>query len=178
MGMIMREDDVFIPSLLDELNVRFAPLQVPDVIDKLEEEKPLNERRYFGGVLEMSYLQKKFEIFRPKRTFDESVRTLHLSPYNHPTKNRWIELLHWLVQTSSNIRGATKGRALNGDRAIVNTIIKDLKKTNPMPIYFTSHHAASQKEAEVTINPHSKPISYMKFEYITISIPMIPKPSR
>ena len=58
MGMFMKHNDILIGSMLDQLNLRFAP--------------PQGKEKTYGGIEEMAVLQKEFEIFRKGRPFATS----------------------------------------------------------------------------------------------------------
>ena len=58
MGLFMKEHDIYIGTMLDELNLRFAPSQGKD--------------SHFGGILEMVDLHKEFKLFKKGRTFKMS----------------------------------------------------------------------------------------------------------
>jgi hypothetical protein len=66
MGEIMKEDDVYIGGLLDELNIRFGPTQGGA------------RTEWFGGIDEMARLQREFELFKQGRSFRDSVAVLNI----------------------------------------------------------------------------------------------------
>ena len=153
MGWFMQEHDIYIGSMLDELNVRFAPTQ--------------GREGHYGGIREMVDLQKEFQIFKKGRTFRTSISVLNLSGWNNEVKNRWYDLVGALARHDSNKRGQ------NGDVAIVAALIKNLSAKNPLPVYFTSHDMRGSKEnAQVKIFDKSRPIHYLEQDYLTISLPM------
>lgn len=155
MGFFMKEHDIYIGTMLDELNLRFAPSQGKDT--------------HFGGIQEMVALQKEFKIFKKGRPFKTSCAVLNLGARNNEVKNLWQSLLGNLYRHESN------KKAQNGDAAIVNAVIKNLASTSPLPIYFTSHDMRGPKEnAQVKITDKSRPIHYLEQDYMTISLPMQP----
>jgi hypothetical protein len=161
MGEIMKEDDVFIGGLLDELNIRFGPSQGRPDTD------------WFGGIDEMVQLQKEFELFRANRTFRDSVAVLNIGGvWNARVRNRWLRLLQWLTRVGSNIAGKT------GDQAIAEALIANLAATPPMPVYFTAHYSADSDEDQVRITRGATPLIYMAQRFLTVSIPMRPRTSR
>ena len=59
MGYFMREHDIFIGTMLEQLNLRFAPEpDCPDPRDDLS-----------GGIRLMAQLQKELKLFKKGRTF-------------------------------------------------------------------------------------------------------------
>lgn len=153
MGYFMKEHDIYIGSMLDELNLRFAPPQGKDT--------------HHGGIEEMVALQKEFKIFKKGRSFKTSVTALNLGARNNEVKNRWYDLVGALSKHDSN------RPKQNGDAAIVTAVIKNLASKAPLPVYFTSHDMQGGKEnAQVKITDKARPIHYLEQEYLTISLPM------
>lgn len=155
MGYFMKEHDIYIGTMLDELNLRFAPSQ--------------GKESHFGGILEMAALQKEFKLFKKGRSFKMSCAALNLGARNNEVKNLWQNLLGNLYKHESNKKGQ------NGDAAIVNALIKNLAAKTPLPVFFTSHDMRGDKaNAEVKIIDKSQPVHYLEQDYLTISIPMQP----
>jgi len=155
MGLFMKEHDIYIGTMLDELNLRFAPSQGKD--------------SHFGGILEMVDLQKEFKIFKKGRSFKTSCAVLNLGARNNEVKNLWQNLLGNLYRHGSNKKG------LDGDAAIVDALAKNLASKSPLPVFFTSHDMRGDKaNTEVKIIDKSQPIHYLEQDYLTISIPMQP----
>lgn len=153
MGWFMQEHDIYIGSMLDELNLRFAPGQGKD--------------SHFGGIEEMVALQKEFKIFKKGRTFRTSLGVLNLGARNNEVKNRWYNLVGALNKHESNV-----GK-LDGDVAIVTTLVKNLASKTPLPVFFTSHDMRGATEnARVIVTDKSRPVHYLEQDYITISLPM------
>ncbi len=153
MGWFMKEHDIYIGSMLDELNLRFAPPQGKDT--------------HQGGIEEMVALQKEFKIFKKGRSFKTSVMALNLGARNNEVKTRWYALVGALSKHDSN------RPKQNGDVAIVNALIKNLASKNPLPVYFTSHDMRGEKQnAEVKITDKGRPVHYLEQDYLTISLPM------
>jgi hypothetical protein len=155
MGFFMKHNDVLIGSMLDQLNLRFAP--------------PQGKEKTYGGIEEMAALQKEFEIFKKGRPFAKSVAVLNLAAYNNDAKNHWHDLLGSLSKNKSN-------RAkLSGDEAIVDALVKNLKAKNPLPVYFTSHDMRKGEEAKkVLITDKGRPVFYIERDYLVVSLPMKP----
>lgn len=153
MGYFMKEHDIYIGSMLDELNLRFAPPQGKDT--------------HHGGIEEMVALQKEFKIFKKGRSFKTSVMALNLGAWNNEVKNRWYDLVGALSKHDSN------RPKQNGDVAIVNALIKNLASKTPLPVFFTSHDMRGEKQnAQVKIIDKSRPVHYLEQDYLTISLPM------
>ena len=157
MGYFMREHDIFIGSLLEQLNLRFAP-------------DPANgdERgELCGGIGEMAQLQKEFGLFKKDRPFATSVRALNLMAHNRSVANRWLTLLAGLAKHSSSRAGE------NGSEAIVNALIENLAQPTPLPVYFTSHDMAGKSVADSQVQvSRGRPIHYLEQDYLVISLPM------
>ncbi|MBG9388511.1 hypothetical protein [Caenimonas aquaedulcis] len=155
MGYFMKHNDILIGSMLDQLNLRFAP--------------PQGKEKTYGGIEEMAALQKEFKIFKTGRPLSVSVAVLNLAAYNNDAKNHWHELLEHLSDHGSN-----QGK-LNGDQAIVAALVKNLKAPQPMPVFFTSHDMRDGGDSEkVLITPKGRPVFYIERDYLVISLPMKP----
>jgi hypothetical protein len=158
MGEIMKEDDVYIGGLLDDLNIRFGPSQGG----------PRTE--WFGGINEMARLQKEFELFKQGRSFRDSIAVLNIGGVrNARVRNRWLSLLNWLQRVGSNVADKS------GDEAIVEALIGNLAGASPEPAYFTAHFSPNAAADKVTITRNDKPLLYMAQSFLTISIPMRPR---
>ena len=154
MGFFMKEHDVYVGSMLDDLNLRFAP--------------PHGAKEHFGGIDEMAELQKEFQIFKPGRAFATSVSALHIGGgANHEAKNRFYSYLKYLRREKSNVKGA------NGDAAIVAAIVRNLAARKPLPVYFSNHDM--RDEGGVVIKDKSRPLFYMDQDYLWISFPSAPR---
>ena len=150
MGWFMKEHDIYTGSMLDELNLRFAPSQ--------------GLATHHGGIDEMVALQKEFKILKKGRPFKTSVAALNLSARNNEVKNRWLDTMGALAKHASNVA------KLDGDAAIVNALVKNLGAKAPLPVYFTSHPL--QENPQVKITDKSRPVHYLEHDYLTISLPM------
>lgn len=155
MGYFMKHNDILIGSMLDQLNLRFAP--------------PQGREKTYGGIEEMAALQKEFQIFKKGRSFATSVAVLNLAAYNNDARNHWHELLGNLDEHKSN-----RGR-LNGDQAIVDALVKNLAKKKPLPVYFTSHDMrAGGPDSKKVLVSEGRPVFYIERDYLVISLPMKP----
>lgn len=149
MGWFMQKHDIYVGSILDELNLRFAPAQGPGL---------------FGGVEEMAALQKEFKIFKDGRSFRASSAVLNIGARNTEAKNGWLEYLGSLHQHPSN------NASQDGDAAIVRALKKNLASKAPLPVYFTSHDL--QENEMVKITEKARPVHYLEQDYLVISLPM------
>lgn len=155
MGYYMKDHDIYIGTMLDELNLRFAPSQGRD--------------SHYGGVEEMAALQSEFKIFKKGRSFKTSCAALNLGARNNEVKNLWQKLLGNLYKHESN------SKSLDGDQAIVAAIVKNLAAAKPLPIFFTSHDMRGETaNSQVKITDKSQPIHYLEQDYLSISLPMQP----
>jgi len=157
MGDFMREDDHFIGSLLEVFNLRFAPPSGlgPD---------------YFGGIDEMTELQKEFEVFKAGRSFRDSAAVLNMcGMYNPRARNRWYQYLDQFGRYGSNVEGQ------NGDVCIVSALIANLTSAEPLPVHFTAHDARGPGAGRILVHHRAKPLFYLDQEYLVISLPMKPQ---
>jgi hypothetical protein len=154
MGMFMKEHDIYVGSLQEKLNLRFAP--------------HLGTKEQFGGLDEMVELQKEFQIFKEGRKFETSISVLNLTGLsNHDVKNRFHRYLASLRKVKSNVAG------LNGDAAIVKALVRNLAAKKPLPVYFELHDLTSDKDSNrVIITDKARPLFYMKQDYLVISLPL------
>lgn len=153
MGFFMKEHDVYVGTMLDELNLRFAP--------------PHGTKEHHGGIDEMVELQKEFQIFKEGRSFATSASALHLGgSANHEVKNRFYTYLRHLRREKSNVKG------MNGDAAIVAAIVKNLASKKPLPMYFSNHDMS--KDPGVIIKDKARPLFYMSRDYLWVSFPSAP----
>ena len=153
MGFFMKEHDIYVGSVLEQFNLRFAPA--------------IGGKEHYGGLEEMVELQKEFQIFKEGRTFKTSMSVLNIGgSMNHDTKNRWYKTLDLLRKLKSNVPGQS------GDKAIVSALIRNLAAKKPLPVYFTSHDAAATGgPAQVLITDKARPLYYMKRDYLVVSFP-------
>lgn len=159
MGVFMKEHDIFVGSMLDELNVRFAPSQV-------------RGNSLVGGIQEMAALQKEFRIFKKGRSFETSVSALNFGAWNVEARVGWNAYLATLQQYDSN------KSSLDGDAAIVQAIAKNLASPKPLPVYFTSHDMRTSADANrVLVSERARPLFYLDVDYLVISFPMQPHPT-
>jgi hypothetical protein len=158
MGERMKEDDIYVPSFLEYLNLRFAPRQG-------------NEPEWFGGVDEVAALQREFAVFQKGRSFQKSAALLGLGGHlNSRARNRWFTVLTNLANYSSNKPGQ------NGDECIVNAIIENLAASSPLPVFFKAHDLRAEGRARVIVGEEPRPVFYLEQDYLTVSLPMRPAP--
>jgi len=153
MGLFLKEYDIYIGGLLENLNLRFAPSQEPG--DGL------------GGIDEMIELQKTFHVFSQGHSFRDCVALLgSAGSENWRTKNRWLDLLEWLDRCPSET-------AQTGGARIVSALEEHLASHQPSPVHFTAHDLKTDKR--VLIRPGDRPIFYINMQFLTISLPMQPR---
>lgn len=150
MGWFMQKHDIYVGSILDDLNVRFAPSQ--------------GAQQLFGGVEEMAALQKEFNIFKEGRTFRSCVALLNIGARNNEAKKGWLDYLVSLQKHPSNKRGQT------ADVAIVRALKKNLESKSPLPVHFVSHELQASKMVKVT--EKTRPLHYLDQDFLVISFPM------
>jgi hypothetical protein len=158
MGYFMKEHDIHVGSLLDQLNVRFGP--TPD------------KKTHFGGIDEMVALQKEFKIFKKGRAFKNSVAVLNIGASHAEARNRMHDYFTNLSKHDSNVPNQ------NGDTAVVNALVKNLASKTPLPVYFTFHDMRAEKgNTRVLITEKNRPVTYFNRDYLTISFPTLPEKS-
>ena len=91
MGQFMKDHDIYIGTMLEDLNLRFAPSQ--------------GRSTHFGGIEEMAALQKEFKIFKKGRSFKTSCTILNLGSRNNEVKNLWQSMLANLSRHPSSQAG-------------------------------------------------------------------------
>ncbi|MEN0077020.1 MAG: hypothetical protein AAGC69_21735 [Paracraurococcus sp.] len=163
MGGRMMADDIFVGTFLDMLNLRFAPSMAEE------------EAEWVTGIAELAALQKEFEIFRKGRSFSRSVALLSAGGvYNPRAKSRWFRYLDSLGRMKSS------EPRLDGDACIVRAILANFAADPMLPVHFTSHPAEGEDEAEwrVLVTAGDRPLHYMAQDYLTVSLPMRPRPGR
>lgn len=160
MGYFMKDHDIYVGSLQEKLNLRFAPT--------------LGAKAQFGGLDEMVALQKEFGIFKKGRPFDKSVLALNLAgSSNNETTTRFHHYLASLRKARSNVPGQ------NGDVAIVDAIVRNLAARKPLPVYFDLHDLTESKDKDrVIITDNARPLFYMKQNYLVISLPLALNPKQ
>lgn len=151
MGAFMKEHDIYVGSLQEKLNLRFAP----------------NLGAGNQGLKEMVALQKEFEIFKVGRRFETSMAVLNVTgSASSDVKERFHKYLGSLRRAKSNVAG------LNGDAAIVKAIATNLAAKKPLPVYFDLHDLTGEDGNRVIITEGARPLFYMKQDYVVISLPL------
>jgi hypothetical protein len=154
MGDFLKEHDIYVDSFVNQMNLRFAPAQ--------------GLRTHFGGMEEMIALQKEFKIFKKGRSFRTSLSVLNIGGgllSNH-AKNRFYEYFDNLKNHDSNVTGK------NGDAAVVDALLQNFAKKEPLPVYFKYHDMRAEKgNTRVLITPKEQPVSYFPHDYLVISFP-------
>jgi hypothetical protein len=157
MGFFMKEHDVYVGTMLDDLNLRFAPAH--------------GSKDQFGGIEEMAAVQKEFGIFKEGRSLRTSAMALHLgNGSNHEVKNRFYGYLANLRRQKSNVKGQ------NGEVAIVKALLKNFAAKKPLPVYFDFHDMRGGGDNQgVIVREKGMPLFYMDQAYLWISLPMQPR---
>lgn len=153
MGMFMKEHDVYVGHLQEQLNLRFAPNLGKD-----------NQH----GLAEMIGLQQQFTIFQEGRSFESGIAALNLAGQTHQeVKAGFHAYLRSLRRAKSNIAG------LNGDQAIVRSLVSNLTAKKPLPVYFELHDMkAGDSGNRVQVTGRGRPLFYMNQDYMVISLPV------
>jgi hypothetical protein len=150
MGFFMKEDDIYISSVMDLFNLRFAP--VPFSTD-------LAKESLYGGIDEMAALQKEFKIFRTDTPFSQSAALLGLGGlYSARAKNRWFLLLRRLPD--------------HGDQKIADALVANFDKRKPLPCYMRAHPKSEENRVSITVG---RPLFYLEQDYLIFSLPMAPR---
>ncbi|MBS0317815.1 MAG: hypothetical protein JSR49_11885 [Proteobacteria bacterium] len=155
MGFMLKEHDIYVGTLQDQLNLRFAPA--------------MGGKETFGGLDEMVALQKEFEIFKVGRRFRTSIAALNLlgGAANPETKSRFYDYL----ATLRGVRSSTPGQS--GDAAIVKALVRNLSAEKPLPVYFALHDMRASKDSNrVIVTERARPLFYMDQDYLVISLPL------
>lgn len=156
MGYFMADADILIPSVLDEINLRFAPPQSSC------------SSELYGGIEEMIEIQKEFRIFKAGRPLKQSMRALTLLPCHNQARQRWLNLIDALSKHPSNRSGES------GGEAIVNALLENFAQAKPLPVFFTTHDMNNKpvKDSPVLITVGARPVHYLEVDYLVISLPM------
>lgn len=159
MGAFLKEDDIYVTSLLELLNVRFG--------------------RRFGtaadGIDELKDLQREFGIFKAGRPLSQSLRVLNVGgSWNPDVKDRWFKYLDSLDRVDSDEKG------VYGGPAVVDRLSDNLESKNPLPVYFEPHNARDNgNRVMMTVG---RPLFFMLEDHLVISLPMarrsVPKGSK
>ena len=158
MGIGRTRDDPDLQTLFGIFNQRFRPSRSSD---------PNNSQ--YGGIAEMKALQSEFQIFVKGRRFVDSARLLGLGGTgNDPDKNWWFGQLTRLPQFNSD------NEAENGDERIVNALIDNLAKPEPLPCFMDGHDGREQDPRPHVRAYVDRPLPGDDRDYMVISIPMRP----
>jgi hypothetical protein len=174
MGMFLGDDDGYIGGLLETLNLHFGDFEdVPDSgADKLHPNEK-NMRLHASGIREMQAIQAEFQVFKPGRPLVQSMQALGVAGrLNTSVKRKWFRLLSWLDRVPSS------DPKVSGGEAIVARLVQHLQPGNPDldPVHFKAHDARQQQQ--VLITPKDRPVFYLERDFLTISIPMAPRPPK
>jgi hypothetical protein len=131
-------------SVLDQLNKRFAP----------------------DELIEMVALQKEFKIFSSKHTLRHSFALLGIVPADPAERARWYRFLEEQLGTyPSDLLD------VNGHDRVVRAFKAALESTQPLPMFFRVHLASDDPRVTVV---QGRAIIYTFVEYSIVSIPTVP----
>lgn len=159
MGMIIAPHEIYFGTFLSRFNDRFGP-SAP------------GQRSVWnsGGIVEIAALQKEFEIFRKGRPFRDSAAVLGLTGhFGGPAKDRWLEYLAKLPDMDSDKEG------VKGDPRIVDALIDNLERDNPLPCYMQAYDGRTREPGLVIITEESPVFFLESVTFLTISLPMRPE---
>ena len=60
----------------------------------------------------------------------------------------------------------------NGDQRIVNALIANLARPDPLPCYMTAHEMDDPEHGQVIVTENHRPLFYIEQDFLTISLPM------
>ena len=163
MGLVIDPHEIYFSTFIYRFNMRFGP--------------PMPTRGsvwHAGGIVEVAALQREFEIFRTGRPFLQSAALLGLLGLdNGPAKDRWIEYLTKMPKMRSD------AAEMQGDQRIVEAIIDNLRRENPLPCFMRAYDGRTREPGLVVIT-EERPVFYLEsVTFLTISLPMRPaQPTR
>ncbi len=118
------------------------------------------------SIQEMAGVHKEFQVFSEKYSLKQAYRTLHIVPADFKERRLWFRFLDTLSSYESDQKG------VNGHDRILAAYRENLESKSPLPIYTTTHKAASDKRVLVS---KGYPVVHENQEYLVISIPTIPR---
>jgi hypothetical protein len=142
--------DGYVPHVQDQLNSRFTPGE---------------------ALKEMIGFQKEFKLFSPDHSLRSSFTLLNIAPVEEKDREGFLTYLDRLTKVASQVNGQPSTKT--GHDQIVASLQENLESTRPLPVYFTYHPSGSKpRTVFVTFDT---PLSFSATEYLTISVPTIPK---
>ena len=142
-------EDVYVGSLLQQLNMRFATKE---------------------GIEEMQALQREFEIFSDAHSLRAAFALLNIGFSHNPAQTRgWYDYLDSLNQSPSDRKGIT------GSARVMTALKQNLEPTPPAQVsrvYFMAHD--SNRNKGVKVSPQRTELVYSMHKFLTISLPMTP----
>ena len=86
---------------------------------------------------------------------------------------RWFKLLEDLSSYGSNVG------TMDGNKAIVTSLVSNLESAKPLPVHFKAHDSRTTATSRrVLIERPSRPIFYLEQDFLTVSLPMKPRPHK
>lgn len=150
MGAFLKEDDIYVGSLLDLLNVRFG-------------------RRYGttdDGIDELKELQGEFGIFKSGRSLAQSLRVLNVGgSWNPHVKTQWFKYLVSLDSVASEQRG------VKGGPALVDRLIDNFESKKTLAVYFEPHN--SDDNGDRVLLAVGRPLFFMLEDHLVVRLPML-----
>ena len=171
MGALTRDDDYFVGSFLETLNLCFGsyPDALPTADDARLTASEAAMKLGTNGIREIQAIQAEFNIFDVDRPLVQSLRALGVGgAWNPHAKRKWYMALRRLDHYPSNVAGLT------GGKAIAKTLADHLASDNPRPVHFKAHDTRAEG-AQVLITQRARPVFYLEEDYLVISIPMTPR---
>jgi hypothetical protein len=142
--------DGYVPLVQAQVNIRFSP----------------------GDALtEMIAFQKEFSLFSSKHTLMSSFSLLNIAPLGDTEREGFYRYVERLNRVGATVNDQPS--TLSGHDQIVASVQKNLLATSPKPVFFT-YHPGGGKEGVVRVST-STPLSFSPKEYLTISVPTLPK---
>jgi len=142
--------DGYVPHVQDQLNSRFTP----------------------GDALkEMIGFQKEFKLFSPEHSLKSAFTLLNIAPVEEKDRGGFLLYLERLTRVASQVN--EQPSKLSGHDQIIASIQENLESKKPLPVFFTYH--PSRSKPRTVFVTFDTPLSFSATEYLTISVPTIPK---
>ena len=119
----------------------------------------------------MIAFQHEFTVFSSDHTLMKSFSLLNIAPLGDTERDGFHRYLKRLMKIGSTVNDQPS--ELSGHNQIVSSVQKNLEGPRPKPVFFT-YHPGGGKHAVVKVGL-STPLSFSATEYLTISVPTLPK---
>ncbi|MBK1656981.1 hypothetical protein, partial [Paracraurococcus ruber] len=173
MGLLIDPHEIYFNHFINGFNQRFGPAHPapePAWVANAAAVAGPARAALAGGIAEIAALQREFGIFRPGRSFLQSVALLGLTGALHgAAKERWLEYLAKLPRMQSNNPRET------GEERIVNALVANFdRKDGPLPCYMQAHDGRTLEPGLVVVS-EGTPLFYLEGQrFLTICLPMRP----